>query len=121
RQDALDQLEDALVVLRAVEADRLELVGQQVAEQLADQALLAVHDGRRTRRFHLLANAGPDPVERLEIADDVFLGPAGGGGADDDAAREAVRFAELAHDAPQPSALVPRLDLARHADMIDGR
>ena len=30
-------------------------------------------------------------------------------------------FAELAHDAPQPAALVPRLDLPRDADVIHRR
>ena len=49
------------------------------------------------------------------------FGPAGGRGADDDAAGEAVRLAELADDAAQPRALLARLDLARDADVIDGR
>ena len=44
-----------------------------------------------------------------------------GGGADDDAADEAVRLAERLDDAAQPRALLPRLDLARHADVIDRR
>ena len=69
----------------------------------------------------LLADLGPDLVEGLEVADDVFLGPAGGGGADDDAAGEAVRLAELADDAAQAAALLARLDLARDADVIDRR
>ena len=80
-----------------------------------------IDDRRRARRFHPLADLGPDGVERLEVADDVFLGPAGRGGADDDAAGEAVRLAELADDAAQPRALLARLDLARHADVIDRR
>ena len=41
---------DALVFLRVVDADRREVVGQQVAQQLGDEALLAVDDGRRARR-----------------------------------------------------------------------
>ena len=49
------------------------------------------------------------------------FGPAGGRGADDDAAGEAVRLAELADDAAQAAALVARLDLARDADVIDRR
>ena len=60
-------------------------------------------------------------MEGLEIADDVFLGSAAGGGADDDAAGEPVGLAELAHDAAQPAALLARLDFARHADVIDRR
>ena len=121
RQDALDELEHALVFLRVVDPDRLELVGQQIAQQLADEALLAVDDRRRARRLALLADLGPDRVERVEVADDVFLRPAGGGGADDDAAGEAVRLAELADDAAQARALLARLDLARDADVIHRR
>ena len=112
---------DALVLLRVVDADGLEFVGQQVAQQLADQALLAIDDRRRARRLHPLADLDPDLVEGLEVADDVFFGPAAGGGADDDAAGEAVRLAELADDAAQPAALFARLDLARDADVIDRR
>ena len=78
-------------------------------------------DGRRARRLDALADLGPDLVEGVEVADDVFLGPAGGGGADDDAAGEAVRLAELADDAAQAAALLARLDLARDADVIDRR
>src|SRR6185436_8012866 len=59
--------------------------------------------------------------ERLEVAEDVLLGAAAGRGPDDDAAGEAVRLAELADDAAQPRPLFARLDLARHADVIDGR
>ena len=60
-------------------------------------------------------------MERLEVADDVFLGPAGGGRADDHAAREAVRLAELLDDAAQARPLFARLDLARHTDVVDRR
>ncbi len=121
RHDAFDELEDALMLLRMVDADGLELVGQQVPQQLAYQALLAIDDRRRVRRLHALADLEPDLVECLEVADDVFLGPAAGGRADDDAAREAVRLAELAHDAAQPASFLARLDLPGDADVIDRR
>ena len=49
------------------------------------------------------------------------FGPAAGGGADDDAAGEAVLLAELADDAAQAAALLARVDLARHADVVHGR
>ena len=111
----------ALVLLRVVDADRLEILGEQVAQQLADQALLAIDDRRRPRRLHALPDVGPDRVERLEVADDVFLRAAGRGRADDDAAREAVRLAELPDDAAQAGTLVARLDLARHADVVHRR
>ena len=44
-----------------------------------------------------------------------------GGGADDDAAGEAVLLAELLDDAAQARPLFARLDLAGHADVIDRR
>ena len=43
------------------------------------------------------------------------------GGADDDAAGEPVRLAELLDDVAQPRPLLAGLDLPRHADVIDGR
>ena len=104
-----------------VDADGLKLLGQQIAQQLADQALFPVDDGRRPRSLGAVPDLGPDAVERLEIADDVLAWTAGGRRADDDAAGEAAGVAELADDAAQPAALVARFDLPRHADMIDGR
>src|SRR5438128_5314354 len=121
RHDALDELHDALILDSVVAADRLILLGQQIAHQLADQARLAVHDRGRARALGLLPHLRPDLVERLEVADDVFFRPAGGRGADDDAAGEAALLAELPHDAAQTAALVARLDLARHADVIHRR
>ena len=121
RQDALHQVERLLIDLRAVDADGLEFVGQQVAEQLADQVLLPVDHRRRPRRLHPLADLGPDGVEGLQVGEDVFLGPAGRGGPDDDAAAESVRFTKLADDAAQPRPLVARFDLPRHADVVDRR
>ena len=56
RHDALDELEHALVLLRVVDADGLELLGQQIAKQFSDQALLLVDDGRCPRRLHPLAD-----------------------------------------------------------------
>src|SRR6185503_10604083 len=42
-------------------------------------------------------------------------------GTDDDAPGEPVGLAERPHDAAQPRALFPRLDLPRDADVIDRR
>src|SRR5262249_45043212 len=121
RHDPLDQLDDALILRRVVDADRLVVFGEQIAQQAADDALLAIEHRRRARRLVALPHLGPDAVKQLEIADDVLLRPPGGGGADDHAAGEAVRVAELADDAAQAAALLARLDLARYADVIDGR
>ena len=61
------------MLLLVVDADGRVVVGQQVAQQLGDQALLLEEDRRRPPRFHLLADLGPDLVEVGEVADDVFL------------------------------------------------
>ena len=88
---------------------------------LADEALLAVDHRRRARRLELVARVLPDVVEVVEVAQDVGFGAAAGRGADDDAAAEPVLLAEFLDDAAQPVALVARLDLAGHADVIDRR
>ena len=79
RQDALDQLQHALIVLLVVDADCLELVGEQVAQQLQHEALFTIHDGGGPGGLALLADAGPDLVKRLEVADDVLFRASGGG------------------------------------------
>ena len=121
RHDALDQLEHAAEFDVVVDADGRIFLGQQVAQELGDEALLAVDHRRRARRLGLLADLGPDLVEVAQVRDDVVLGAAGGRGADDDAAGEPVLLAELADDAAQPAALVARFDLARDADVVHRR
>jgi hypothetical protein len=106
RQDPLNQLQHALVLLRVVDPDCLKVLGQKIAQKLADEALLLIDDRRCARRFHLLPDAGPDDVKGAEIADDVVLGSVGGGGSDDDAAGEAVALAELPDDAAQAGSLL---------------
>src|SRR5438552_2879311 len=78
------------------------------------------HD-RVVRRFRALADLGRDFMERLEVAQDVFIGAAGGCGANDDAAGEPVRLPEIADDAPEPAALLTRFDLSGDADVIHRR
>src|SRR5207248_10014368 len=112
RHDPLHELEHATVLDLVVDENGLVVLGEQIPQQAADDALLAIEDRRRTRRFVALAHLGPDLVERLEVADDVFLGPPARRRADDHAAGEAVRLAKLADDAAQPAPLFSRLDLS---------
>ena len=84
----------APVLGAVVDADGLEVLGQQVAQQLGDQALLAVEHGGRPLRLRAAPDLAPHLEEEAQVADDVGLGPAGCGGADDDAAGEAVLLAE---------------------------
>ena len=95
------------------------VVCQEIAQQLGDQALLLKEHRRRPPPFHLLADFGPDLMEVREVADDVFLGAAASGRANDDAPGKTVLLAELAHDAAQPAAFLARIDLPRDADVVD--
>ena len=74
-------------------------------EQFGDKALFPVDNRRRPHRVQLVARLLPDPVEVLQVADDVVLRPARSGSADDDAASEAFGVAKLANDPPQAAAL----------------
>src|SRR6185503_4662125 len=120
RHDALDQLDDPLVLDRVVDADRRVVVGQQVAEQLRDEALLLVEHCRRAPRLGLLPHLGPHLMEVAQVGDDVFLGTSSRRRTDDQPAREAGLFAELADDAAKTGALLARVDLAGDAHVVDG-
>src|SRR5688572_1508559 len=121
RHDALDELENLAVLVLVVDANGRELLGEQIPQELRHQAGLAVDDRRRPRGLGLLPDLGPDLVEVAQVRDDVLFRPAARGGADDDAAGEAVLLAELADDAAQAAALLARVDLPRHADVVHGR
>jgi hypothetical protein len=60
-------------------------------------------------------------VEIAQVGDDVFFRTSGSGSADDDPSGETVLLAEFAHNAPEAAPFVARIDLARNADVIDGR
>ena len=106
---------------RIVDADRRVVVGQQIAQQLRDQARLLVDGDRRAALLAALPHVDPDLVEVIQVGEDVFLRSARRRGADDHAAAEAVLLAEFLDDAAQARALVAAVDLARDADVIDGR
>jgi hypothetical protein len=104
-----------------VDADGRVVVGQQIAEQLRDEALLLEEQRGRPARLHLLPDLGPHLVEVGQVADDVVFRPPAGSGPNDHAPGEAVLLAELADDAAQPCPLFTRFDLSRDAHVIDGR
>ena len=120
RHDALDELDGAAKLTRVVDADRGEVLVEQVPQQLDHEALLPVERRGRPQRVGALAELGPRLVEELQVADDVRLGTPRGGGPDDQAPGEPVLFPELAHDRAQPAALGAVLDLAGDAHVIDG-
>ena len=91
-------------------------------------ALVATHPILRRRHPQTSPfSSGPalhlrrDLLEVREVRRDVFVGAVGRRGADDDAAGQARLIAEPLDDAPEAAPLVARLDLARDADVLDGR
>ena len=118
--DPLDEPHGARVLLSVIDPNRRKISAETIAEQLGNQALLAVNDRRRTGRFRLAPGLAPELVEVRQVADDIFLGSSAGGRPQDDTAREPVLRTERPHDAPQAPALVPRLDLAGHPDVVYG-
>ncbi len=121
RHDPLDQAERSSVLLLVVDPNRRKVVGQKVAQQLGDQALLAVDNGGSPFLFGLVARLGPQLVEVRQIRDDVFFRTPAGRRTQDDAARKPVLLAELSDDAAQSTALRPGIDLSGDPNMIDGR
>ena len=89
------------MLLLVVDSDGRVVVGQEVAQQLRDQALFLEQERRRPAPFHPLADFGPHLMEVREVADDVLFGAAGGSRPDDDAAGKSVLLAEGADDAAQ--------------------
>ncbi len=86
--------------------DGAVILGEQIAEQLRDKALLLEQDGGRTAGLHLLPDLRPDLMEVGKVADDVRFGAAGGCGADDDPAGEPVCFTERLDDPAEAAPLL---------------
>ena len=116
--DPLDQHQRPLVLLVAVDPNRRKVGGQEISEQLRDQALLTMHHRRGAALVHLLPRISPDLMEIVQVADDIFLGSAGRRRPEDHATGEPAIFSELLHDAAESSALIPGVDLPGDADMV---
>ena len=109
--DALDHVrgclleiaDDPLVRALVVDVRLLEVAGEEIADDAKRQLGLLVDELRRVRRLRLRLDRLPEPLEEDEVALDVLLGRAFGGGADDDAALLDV---ETLEDVLQPVALV---------------
>ena len=56
-------VDDAPVFLLVVDADGGVVFGQQIAQQLGDEALLLEQHRRRPPRFHALSDLGPHLME----------------------------------------------------------
>src|SRR5205085_47985 len=122
RLNAVYELDDLLILLFVVHADRCEVVRELIAQETLYKIEVFV---RHRRRFLLLGDAAyvlPSTDEITRVVAQVLFADADACGADDEAARRhflslAYVFDELAQALP----LTVRLDLARDADVFDGR
>src|SRR5215207_1010159 len=120
--DAVDELDDLQVLLLRVHADGREVVGELVAQQPLHEVEVLVHDGRGLRLLGVLADVAPGADEVARVVAQILLGDADAGGADDEAARRHVLLLDDGLDElAQALALGVGLDLARDADVLDGR
>src|SRR5205085_1053254 len=122
RLDAVYELNDLLILLFVVHANGCEIVRELIAQETLYEIEVFV---RHRWRFLLLGGAAyvfPCADEITRVVAQVLFADADACGADDEAARRhflslAYVFDELAQALP----LTVRLDLARDADVFDGR
>jgi hypothetical protein len=103
RRRLLEVAGDALERLVVVDVRLLEVAGEEVARDAQRQLGLLVDELRRLRGLRLRLDRLPEPLQEDEVALDVLLGRALGGGADDD---PALLDVQLLEDVLQARALV---------------
>src|SRR5918998_940634 len=122
RPDAVDELDDVEIFLLAVHADGREVVGELVAQEALHEVEVAVRERGRLRLLGVLADVAPGADEVARVVAQVLLVDADAGRADDEAARGHVLLLDDGLDElAQALALLVALDLARDADVLDGR
>jgi hypothetical protein len=114
RRRLLEIAGDALERLVVVDERALEVAGEEIARDAQRQLGLLVDELGRARGLRLRLDRLPQALEEHEVALDVLLRRAFGGGADDDAALLDV---QLAQDLLQAPALVV-VEAARHAEAL---
>ncbi len=117
RRGLLQVADDASVRALVVDVRLLEVAREEVADDPQRQLGLLVDELRRLRSLLLGLDRAPEPLQEDEVALDVLLGRALGGGADDDAALFHVKALE---DVLQPVALVV-VEPARDAEALSLR
>ena len=100
-----------------VDERALEVAGEEVADDPQRQLGLLVDERRRLRALRLRLDRLPEALEEVEVAGDVLLGRALGGGADDDAA---LLRGQLLEDVAQAGPLVV-VEPARDAEALAAR
>src|SRR5271165_406353 len=119
RLEALREAHDALVLLFGVHPDLREVGVHLVAQYALHQIEVVVNQRRRLAVLGPVLDFRPEVLKEPNVgAKFVFLN-VGRGRADDEPSQPVLA---LAGDDPlQPLALLFRVDLARHAHMVDGR
>ena len=97
-----------------------DVVGEDVAQQPLHEAQLAVQEGGRALARGLRAHLVPGAREEAHVALEVLLAVAGPHRARDEPAAPAL-LAQVLEDRLQPAPLLVVHDLARDADVLDGR
>src|SRR6266581_3266840 len=115
--DLLEILHDLVVQHLRVDEQRVDLVREQVADDTAGQARLALQQRRGAHRAGLPLDLFPDAVQVVDLALATLLGEVLGHGADDPAARAGVLGDELRDQVAQLGPLLAVLDLPGHADL----
>ena len=114
RHNDLQELFRALVRLRLVDMDRVDLTGENVADRADDDVALFVESARAVLLLDPTDDHLPQAEQVREVARQVPLGAVRARRAYDKP--EPLRRIELTQDAPEPLAVVFVLDLARDAD-----
>ena len=112
RRGLLEIARDALERLVVVDVGLLEVAGEEVAGDAQRQLGLLVDELGRRGLLRLRLDGLPEPLQEDEVALDVLLGCALGGGAHD---QPALLHAQLLQDVLQALALVV-VEPARHAE-----
>ena len=116
RIDLAEVLLDLVVELARVDVERVDLGAEEVADDAAREAGLALQQRRRPPDEGLLAvDLLPEREQRVDLPLEVLLGDALGHRPDDHAAR--VLGQELGDHLAQLGPLLPALDLAAHPDL----
>src|SRR5205085_5929410 len=122
RLNAIDELDDLLILLFVVHADRCEIVRELIAQETLYKIEVFV---RHRGRFLLLGGAAyvlPSADEVARIVAQILFADADACGADDEAARRhLLSLAYIFDELAQALALAVRLNLARDTDVFDGR
>src|SRR6185503_9047195 len=119
RIELLQVLPDLVVDLAAVDDQRIDLVGEDIADDAAGELRFAMHERSRTRGLGALLDLLPRVVQRVVLALELLARELLAHRANDDAA--AILRHDFACDGAQPRAFFALSDLAAHPNVAGSR